>query len=174
MAIVETNVPASQKRTGKHLVFRLAGEEYGFPILKIQEIVQWLELTRVPRVPDFILGVMNLRGKVVPVIDLHVRFGLPPAPVTPRTCVIVLQVQRETGLLVSGVVADDVMEVVDVPVEQIESPPEFGARVSTEFIAGIVQIENRVILLLNAEKVLDSRDWTFVEKVLEEKDQAHE
>ncbi|MFA7005416.1 MAG: chemotaxis protein CheW, partial [Verrucomicrobiia bacterium] len=80
MAIIETHVTSSSQRTGKHLVFRLAGEEYGFPVLKVQEIVQWTELTRVPRVPDFILGVINLRGKVVPVIDLHVRFGLPPAP----------------------------------------------------------------------------------------------
>lgn len=174
MAIVETHETSSSQRTGKHLVFRLAGEEYGFPVLKVQEIVQWTELTRVPRVPDFILGVINLRGKVVPVIDLHVRFGLPPAPVTPRTCVVVLQVPRESGLLVSGVVADDVLEVLDVPAEQVGPPPEFGARVNTEFIAGIVQAESRVILLLNAEKILDSRDWTFVEKVSEEKEQAHE
>ncbi|MBI5819606.1 MAG: purine-binding chemotaxis protein CheW [Verrucomicrobia bacterium] len=174
MAIVETHVPASWKQTEQHLVFRLAGEEYGFSVLKIEEIVQWVELTRVPRVPSFILGVMNLRGKVVPVIDLHLRFGLPPSPVTERTCVIVLQVQRETGPLVIGVVADDVMEVVDVPAEQIKPPPEFGARVSTEFIAGIVQAEGRSILLLDAERVLDNRDWMFVEKVLEEKEQAHE
>ena len=169
MAIVETNAPASWRRTGKHLVFRLEGEEYGFPILRVQEIVQWMELTRVPRVPDFILGVINLRGKVVPVIDLHARFGLPPAPVTSRTCIVVLQVPRETGMLVSGVVADDVTEVLDVPAEQIEPPPEFGARVNTEFIAGIVRAEGRVILLLNTEKILDNRDWTFVEKALEDK-----
>jgi purine-binding chemotaxis protein CheW len=174
MAIVESQAASVWKRAGKHLAFRLAGEEYAFPVLKVQEIVQWAALTRVPRVPEFILGVMNLRGRVVPVIDLHVRFGLPPAPVTSRTCVIVLQVAREMGALVSGVVADDVLEVLDVPAGQIEPAPEFGARVSTEFITGIVRAEKRVILLLNADKVLDSRDWTFVEKVLEEKDKAHE
>lgn len=174
MAIVETQTATSWQRTGKHLVFRLEGEEYGFPVLRVQEIVRWTELTRVPRVPEFILGVINLRGRVVPVIDLHARFGLPPAPVTPRTCVIVLQVPRESGVLVSGVVADDVLEVLDVPAEQIGPPPEFGSRVNTAFIAGIVQAEGRVILLLNAEKILDNRDWVFVEKVLEEKEQAHE
>lgn len=174
MAIVETNVPASWKHAEQHLVFRLVGEEYGFSVLKIEEIVQWVELTRVPRVPNFILGVMNLRGRVVPVIDLHLRFGLPPSPVTERTCVIALQVQRETGPLVIGVVADDVMEVVDVPPEQIKPPPEFGARVNTEFIAGIAQAGGRSVLLLDAERVLDNRDWMFVEKVLEEKEQAHE
>ncbi|MCX6907599.1 MAG: chemotaxis protein CheW [Verrucomicrobia bacterium] len=172
--MTETTAPPTWKRTGKHLSFRLAGEEYGFPVLKVQEIVQWMELTRVPRVPEFILGVMNLRGKVVPVLDLHVRFGLPPAPVTTRTCVIVLEVPRETGLMVCGVVADDVTEVLDISAEQIEPPPEFGARVNTEFIAGIVRVESRVILLLNADRVLDNRDWTFVDKVLEEKEQAHE
>ncbi len=174
MAMAETNTPDSWERTEQHLVFQLAGEEYGFSVLKIQEIVQWVELTRVPRVPGFISGVMNLRGKVVPVIDLHLRFGLPPSPVTPRTCVIVLQVQRETGPLVVGVVADEVMDVADVPAEQIKPAPELGARINTEFIAGIVHIEERAILLLDAEKVLDNRDWMFVEKVLEEKEQAHE
>jgi purine-binding chemotaxis protein CheW len=174
MAIVETQTAGPWQGTGKHLVFRLEGEEYGFPVLKVQEIVRWTEVTRVPRVPEFILGVINLRGRVVPVIDLHARFGLPPAPVTPRTCVIVLQVAREGGLLMSGVVADDVLEVLDVPAEQIGPPPEFGGRVHTEFIAGIVQAEGRVILLLSAEKILDNRDWKFVEKVVEEKEQAHE
>ncbi len=174
MAIVETNAASTWKRTGKHLAFRLAGEEYAFPILKVQEIVQWMEVTRVPRVPNFILGVINLRGKVVPVIDLHARFGLPSAPVTPRTCIVVLQVPRETGPLVSGIVADEVTEVVDVSAEQIGPPPEFEMRVDTAFIAGIVQTGSRVILLLNAEKILDNRGWTYVEKVLEEKEQVHE
>lgn len=174
MAMAETIAPTTWKRTGKYLSFRLAGEEYGFSVLKILEIVQWMELTHVPRVPEFVLGVMNLRGKVVPVLDLHARFGLPLAPVTARTCVIVLEVPRETGLMVCGVVADDVTEVLDISAEQIEPPPEFGARVNTEFIAGIVRVESRVILLLNADRVLDNRDWTFVDKILEEKEQAHE
>ncbi len=173
-ALTETQGTTVWRRPGKYLVFRLGGEDYGFPVLKVQEIIQWMEVTRVPRMPDFVRGVINLRGKIVPVIDLHARFGLPPASVTARTCVIVLQVQRETGLLVTGVVVDEVTEVAEMPAENIQPPPEFGARVSTAFIAGVGRAGGQVILLLNVEKILDHREWTSVEKVLGEKEQAHE
>ena len=156
------------------MFFRLDGEDYGFPVLKVQEIIQWTVVTRVPRMPDFVRGVINLRGKVVPVIDLHARFGLPPVSVTPHTCIVVLQVQRETGLLLSGVVVDEATEVVEIPAEDILPPPEFGSRVNTAFIAGVGRAGGQGILLLNADKILDHREWTSVEKVLGEKEQFHE
>ena len=87
------------ERVEKYLTFRLAGEEYGIGILGVQEIVSWMEITRIPRTPEFIRGVINLRGRVIPVLDLRVRFGLPPQAQTPRTCIVVLQVRREAGRL---------------------------------------------------------------------------
>ena len=169
-ALTETQESTVWRRPGKYLVFRLGGEDYGFPAHKVQVIIQWMEVTRVPRMPDFVRGVVNLRGKIVPVIDLHARFGLPPASVTPRTCIVVLQVQRETGLLVAGVVVDEVTDVPEMPAENIQPPPEFGARVNTAFIAGVGRAGGQMILLLNAEKILDHREWTSVEKVLGEKE----
>ena len=162
------------KRTGKYLIFRLDGEDYGFPVLRVQEIIQLMVMTRVPRMPDFIRGVINLRGKVVPVIDLHARFGLPPVPVTSHTSIVVLQVQRETGLLLSGVIVDEAMEVTEISAEDIQPPPEFGARISTAFIAGVGRVNGQGMLLLNVDKILDQREWRSVENVLGEKEQAHE
>ena len=173
-ALTETQGTTAWRRPGKHLFFRLDGEDYGFPVFKVQEIIQWTVVTRVPRMPDFVRGVINLRGKVVPVIDLHARFGLPPVSVTPHTCIVVLQVQRETGLLLSGVVVDEATEVVEIPAEDILPPPEFGSRVNTAFIAGVGRAGGQGILLLNADKILDHREWTSVEKVLGEKEQSHE
>lgn len=173
-ALTEIQATPPGKRAGKYLVFRLDGEDYAFPVLRVQEIIRWTVVTRVPRMPDFVRGVINLRGKVVPVIDLHARFGLAPVAVTPRTCIIVLQVQRDTGLLLSGVVVDEATEVAEVAPEEILPPPEFGSRISTAFIAGVGRVSGQGILLLNVDKILDHREWTSVEKVLVEKEQVHE
>ena len=163
MALVETRHDAVQQ-TAKYLAIQLAGEEYGFPILAVQEIIQWTDVTRIPRLPAFIQGVINLRGKVIPVLNLRQRFGLPEQVANPRTCIVVLQVPQEHGRLLCGTVVDAVTEVVDIAMENIEKPPVFGASVDTTFIAGIGQVGSRVVILLDVERILDRRDWLAVEQ----------
>ena len=163
MALLETRHEAAQQAK-KYLAFQLAGEEYGFPVLAVQEIIQWTDVTRVPRLPAFIQGVINLRGKVVPVLNLRQRFGLPEQKETPRTCIVVLQVQQEHGRMLCGAVVDAVTEVVDIAEECVEKAPEFGANVDTAFIAGIGQFGQRVIILLDVERILDRRDWSAMEQ----------
>lgn len=164
MAVVDTKVAGDGVNT-KHLIFRLDGEEFGIPVLKVQEIVQWLEVTRIPRMPEFVCGVVNLRSRVVPVIDLRRRFGLSPQSPTPHTCIIVLQVPREGGAMTAGVVVDEVVEMFDIPPESIAPPPEMGTAGELAFIAGIGQVARRVMMVLNVEKILDNREWVSVEKV---------
>lgn len=174
MPNMETKTTAGRVEA-KQLIFRLAGEEFGVPVLKVQEIIQWMEVTRVPRVPVFIQGVINLRGRVVPVIDLRQRFGLPPQAPTPHTCIVVLQIGRESGAVTAGAVVDEVLEVLDLPAEAVSPPPELGTGVDGAFISGIGQAAHRVIMLLNVEKILDSREWISVDKIANaEKEQAHE
>lgn len=163
MALVETRREAAQQ-TAKYLAFQLAGEEYGFSVLAVQEIIQWTDVTRVPRLPAFIQGVINLRGKVVPVLNLRRRFELPEQEATKRTCIVVLQIQQEHGRLLCGAVVDAVTEVVDIATERIEKAPEFGTNVDTSFIAGIGQLGPRVLMLLDVERILDRRDWSAMEQ----------
>jgi len=163
MALVETRNDVTQQ-TAKYLSFQLAGEEYGCPVLAVQEIIQWTDVTRVPRLPAFVQGVINLRGKVIPVLNLRQRFGLAAQEATPRTCIVVLQIEQEHGRLLCGAVVDAVTEVVDIATDRIEKPPEFGASVDTAFIAGIGQLGQRVIILLDVERILDRRDWSTVEQ----------
>ncbi|MBN1672210.1 MAG: purine-binding chemotaxis protein CheW [Kiritimatiellae bacterium] len=141
---------------GKYLTFKLAEEEYAVGILKVEEIIGLQPITRVPRTPPFVRGVVNLRGRVIPVIDLRLKFGLETQEATDRTCIIVLQITRESGLATLGAIVDEVLEVMDVPAEQIAPTPAFGTNVNTSFIQGIAKIDNTVTILLDIEKVLSS------------------
>lgn len=145
-------------RAGKYLTFRLAEEEYGIGILKVQEIIVAMEITRVPRLPEFIRGVINLRGRVIPVIDLRRKFGLPDAERTPKACIVVVQVALSGREATMGVFVDQVSEVLDVPAGQLEAAPEFGAGVTTEFLLGIGKIGKRVVMLLDADRVLSGEE----------------
>lgn len=138
---------------GKYLTFFLAGEEYGLEILKVHEIIGAIPITPVPRTPHFMRGVVNLRGKVIPVIDLRLRFGMEPIEETEETCIIVVQAQgREIG-----VVVDKVSEVLDIVSEDIDEPPSFGTGVQTDYILGIGKSEGKVKLLLDIEKALSDQ-----------------
>ncbi len=142
------------QRAGMYLTFGLADEEYGVEILKVREIIGMMEITAVPKAPPHVKGVINLRGKVVPVIDLRTRFTMEQAEATDETCIIVVVVgNREIG-----VVVDRVSEVLDIAAEQIEDPPTFGTTVDTSFIIGMGKTEQRVTILLDITKVLDPRD----------------
>lgn len=135
---------------GKFLTFFLGKEEYGTEILKVQEIIGWIDITPVPHVPDFIRGVMNLRGMVIPVVDLRIKLGLPPVPVTAETCVIVTHTSR----MRVGVIVDRVCEVVTIAEGQVQAVPSFGGNINTEYLLGIGKQGGRIRLLLDIEKVL--------------------
>jgi len=143
-------------RAGKYLTFALAEEEYGLEILKVRELISLCEITSVPRTPHFVKGVINLRGKVIPVVDLRLKFDMEAAEATEQTCIIVVQVNDiEMGILV-----DRVSEVLDIPGEDIENPPSFGASVDTDFIRGMGKAGGRVAILLDISKVLTDDDMS--------------
>jgi len=163
----ETGITAGELAhlAGKHLTFKLGAEEFGLEILKVQEIIKMMDITRVPRTPDFVRGVINLRGKVIPVVDLRLRFGMEQKATTDKTCVIVVQIRRENLTVTMGTIVDEVSEVLDVTSEQIEPAPEFGGAVNTDFILGMGKVGKRVVMLLDVDKVLSSQELDVVEKV---------
>ncbi len=158
MATSIAPAPTGAGRTGgKFLTFYLGGEEYGVEILRVQEIIGLLPITRVPRTPAFIRGVVNLRGKVIPIVDLRLKFGLPQEE-RPETCIIVVAIR---GVHI-GVVVDRVSEVADIPGGDIEAAPDFGASVETEYLLGIGKAQGRVRLLLDIERVLSAEEFAAV------------
>ncbi|HLG29661.1 MAG TPA: chemotaxis protein CheW [Candidatus Brocadiales bacterium] len=135
---------------GKYLTFVLCGEEYGVEVLKVREINGLMDITTVPQMPNYMKGVINLRGKVIPVIDLRLKFGLPEAEYTKETCIIVVDVKNA----LVGIVVDTVSEVVDVNAEDVEPAPRMGQHVNTGFILGLAKIKGKVKILLDIDKVL--------------------
>ncbi len=142
---------------GKYLTFTLADEEYGVDILKVREIIGVLEITAVPHTPDFIRGVINLRGRVIPVIDLRLKFRMETRGYNDRTCIVVVEVQGGEGPIMVGLVVDSVSEVMNVDREHIEPTPSFGGRaVKAENIMGLAKIDGQVRILLDVDKVVGS------------------
>lgn len=151
-AVVERAVA----QAGKYLTFHLAGEIQGIEILKVQEIIGIMEVTHVPQMPEFVRGVINLRGQVIPVVDLRLKLALPPQADTEKTCVIVVQVECATGRNTMGLIVDEVAEVADLNANQIEPAPAFGSNVHTEFILGMAKIGDRVVILIDIDRVLST------------------
>lgn len=151
-------------KAGKYLTFKLADEDYGISLLKVREIIGMMPITSVPRTPPFVRGVINLRGKVIPVTDLRLRFGMPEIDYTDRTCIIVVEVDGQVGTVQMGIVVDAVNEVLPVKSEEIEDAPEFGARVDTCYILGMASIEGAVKILLDIAKVLTAEEIAQMEK----------
>ncbi|MGD9124165.1 MAG: chemotaxis protein CheW [Desulfarculaceae bacterium] len=139
---------------GKYLTFDLAEEVYGQDILRVREIIGMMDITPVPRTPEFVLGVINLRGKVIPVVDLRLKFGLPYKEPDDRTCVIVVEVQSGEDTVQMGIVVDRVNEVADVKASEVEPTPSFGVSLDTAFILGMAKVGEKVIILLDIDKVL--------------------
>lgn len=142
---------------GKYLTFQLGRESYGIGILKVQEIVGAMPVTRVPRMPGFVRGVVNLRGKVIPVFDLRLKFGLEGREDTDRTCIIVVRLRLGPGAgdeVTLGTIVDEVSEVVDVRESQIEPAPDFGPSVDTAFLQGVGKVGSKVVMLLDADRIL--------------------
>jgi len=138
----------------KYLTFMLGPEEYGLPVLKVREIIKLLDITRVPQAPDHVLGVVNLRGRVIPVIDLRRKFGLPQQPPTDRTCIVVADVTAASSTVMMGVVVDSVSEVLTVGADAIEPTPELGRQVATDYVLGLAKVEDSVKILLDLDRVL--------------------
>jgi purine-binding chemotaxis protein CheW len=151
--------PASSALAGKYMTFRLASEDYGLPILKVRELIGLMEITRVPGAPAFVRGVINLRGKVVPVLELRARLGLPVVEAGRYAVIVVVQIDRREGPLTIGMLVDEVLEVRDIGASQLEPPPSFGlAGSEVDFILGIGKVEKRVVFLLDIDRVLDSSE----------------
>lgn len=140
---------------GKYLTFTLGEEIYGIGILKVQEIIGLLPITRVPRVQDYVRGVINLRGKVIPVISLGLRFGLPARDDTARTCIIVVELRSESGVVTMGMVVDSVSEVVNIDASNIEAAPALGSEGDTAFLRGMGKVKDKVVMLLDVGCVVD-------------------
>jgi purine-binding chemotaxis protein CheW len=151
---------------GKYLTFRLAEEEYGLEILKVQEIIQMQAVTKVPRTPDYVRGVINLRGKVIPVIDLRKKFGLTTVTDTEKTCIIVVQIAQGESKVVMGIIIDEVKEVLDIKAENIEETPSFGASIDTQFILGMGKIGQSVKILLDIDKVMSAKELAEIRKAV--------
>lgn len=156
---------AMQEQVQQYLTFMLGTEQYAIGILSIKEIIEYDELTTVPMMPDSIRGVINLRGAVVPVMDLSRRFGKPSNPVTKRTCIVIIERTSGGEREDLGVIVDAVNAVLDIPASEIEPPPAFGTKISSEFISGLGKVNGKFVIILDKEKVLAVDELTIPEVV---------
>jgi len=165
MKTMEQTSKAMADREGKYLTFTLAKEEYGIGILKVKEIIGMMPITTVPRTPGFVKGVINLRGKVIPVVDLRLKFDMDEMEYTERTCIIVVEIAGASEPVLIGIVVDAVSEVLNVKGADIEDTPTFGAKLDTEYIRGMAKMNGGVKILLDIDKVLIAEEVTFLDKV---------
>lgn len=139
---------------GKYLTFALAGEEYGLSVLKVREIIKIMDITPVPQVPPHIRGVINLRGKVISVIDLRLKFGFPPKDYDDRTCIVVVDAATDNGTVMTGVVVDSVAEVLNISADEVEETPDFGGRVQVDAIKAVAKVKGKVKMLVDIDRAL--------------------
>jgi len=161
---MQERLDAIADREGKYLTFTLAGEEYGIGILKIKEIIGMMAITSVPQTPKFVKGVINLRGKVIPVVDLRLRFTMDSIDYNERTCIIVVEIGGRGTDIVIGIVVDSVSEVLNIKSEDIEDTPTFGTALNTDYILGMAKMEGRVKILLDIDEVLGAEDLDALAK----------
>jgi len=147
-------IAAAAAEQQQYLTFTLGEEMFAIGILAIREIIEYGNLTPVPMTPPFIRGVINLRGAVVPVIDLAVRFGRQAGAATKRTCIVIVEIQAETGHQEMGIVVDAVSEVLEIPAAEIEPPPAFGARIRIDFVSGMGKVNGNFVVILDADRIL--------------------
>lgn len=149
----------------QYLTFQLSGEPYAVDILHVREIIEYGAITPIPMMPDFIAGVINLRGSVVPVVDLNRRFGGVRANITKRTSIIVIELRREEGCIDIGVIVDIVNDVLEIRRSDIEPAPKFGAKIRTDFIEGMGKVNGAFLILLQVDNVLDVEELSMVESL---------
>jgi len=155
----ETNTISSQQ----YVTFSLGEELFGVEVTRTREILSLTPVTKVPQTPDYLLGVINLRGQVVPVVDMRLKLGLPAGDETEDTCIIVVDVQVDGEAITVGALADAVREVLDIRSDQIEPPPRLGSRLNTEFINGMGKIDEQFMILLNIDRIFNSEELAFVQ-----------
>ncbi len=159
MSVTETELVVVQ-----YLSFNLEKEIFSVKVEQVREVLELQSITRIPRTPDFMRGVINVRGSIVPVVDLRLRFGMQNAEATVETCIIVVEVQREGEAVVLGILVDSVEEVIDLEQDQIEPPPKIGTKLSTEFIRGIGKRENKFVILLDIDRMFSAEE---IEEVIQ-------
>ena len=157
-------VKAMGKREGKYLTFTLADEEYGIGILKVKEIIGMMPITSVPRTPQYVKGVINLRGKVIPVIDLRIKFDMEAIEYDDRTCIIVVEIEGRAGTFLIGNVVDSVSEVLNIKGDDIEDTPKLGTNLNTAYILGMAKMEGGVKILLDIDRVLNAEELTVLDR----------
>lgn len=162
MGALTTVVPGLPAETRQYLTFALAGEMFAVGTLSVKEIIEYGQVTSVPMMPAFIRGVINLRGAVVPVVDLGVRFRNEPTAITRRSCIVILEVPTDEGTQVLGIVVDAVSEVLEISPGDIEPPPALGARIRTDFIAGMGKVAGKFVILLSVDRVLSVEEISAV------------
>ena len=153
-----------EDKEGKYLTFTLADEDYGIGILNIREIIGMQAITPVPQTPALVKGVINLRGNVIPVVDLRLRFGMEAIDYDERTCVIVVEIAARAGVIPIGIVVDAVSEVLNIRVEEIEDKPTFGTKLDTGYILGMAKMEGGLKILLDIDRVLGAQEIAELEK----------
>ena len=152
------------EKEGKYLTFTLDNEDYGIGILKVKEIIGVMPITSIPRTPEFLRGVINLRGKVIPVVDLRLKFGMEAIEYTERTCIIVVETEGQAGTVMIGIVVDSVSEVLNIKGDDIDESPTFGSKLDTGYILGMAKMEGGVKILLDIDKILTGDDIAVLEK----------
>ena len=148
------NQQQNDARAGKYLTFALGQEEYGLPVLKVREIIKMMTVTSVPQVPSYVRGVINLRGTVIPVIDLRLKFGMPDVEASAHTCIVVVQGERTGRRVMLGIIVDHVSEVLNISGEEIERTPDFGETLDTQFMLGMAKVKGQVKILLDLDAIL--------------------
>jgi len=155
---IDQAVKANEGRGGKYLTFSLDNEEYGIGILKVKEIIGMVPVTPVPRAPKYLKGVINLRGKVIPVVDLRLRFGMEAIDYTDRTCIIVVEIASSSGTVQIGIVVDAVSEVLNIKADEIEDTPVFGTNFNSDYILGMAKTDGGVKILLDIDQVVSDQE----------------
>ena len=155
----------AMEKESQYLTFLLGGEMYAIGILNIKEIIEYGQVTEVPMMPAFIRGIINLRGRVVPVINLLARFGKPSSEITKRTCIVIIEVGAEDERQDIGMVVDSVSEVLDIPASEIEPAPSFGAKIRSDFISGMGKVGGKFVVMLNVNKVLSVEEMSMLSGV---------
>jgi purine-binding chemotaxis protein CheW len=161
---IDQAISVRSDKESKYLTFALAGEEYGLGILKVKEIIGMMAITTVPRTPPFVKGVINLRGKVIPVVDLRLRFGMEEIDYNNRTCIVVVEISNDSGTVMIGIIVDSVSEVLNIKGDDVEEAPTFGTKLKTDYILGMAKIEGGVKILLDIDQVLNREDVTMIGK----------
>jgi purine-binding chemotaxis protein CheW len=147
---------------GKYLTFNLIDEHYGINVDHILQIIAIPDVTPIPKTPEFVKGVINLRGKIIPVIDLRLKFKLPSQEYNDRTSIVIIKVKVDSNEIYIGIIVDKVLEVLDIHNQDIEKTPEFGVQLDTEYLLGMAKVKNKVVSLLNINKVLTEEELTIV------------